>query len=92
VKDNPNLALMHADYFAGIGKYDFVGLALPSKNGNKTLGISFMRFAVDDIPNTLYLVNPDGSIDYNNISTFSSADYALLLSYSQLIKKQIKNY
>lgn len=90
VKDNPNLALMHADYFAGIGKYDFGGLALPSKNGNKTLGISFMRFAVDDIPNTLYLVNPDGSIDYNNISTFSSADYAVLLSCSQLIKKTDK--
>ncbi|MFY7965104.1 MAG: PorV/PorQ family protein [Chitinophagaceae bacterium] len=90
VKDNPNLAIMHAEYFAGIGKYDFGGLALPSKNGNKVLGISFMRFAVDDIPNTLYLVNPDGSVDYNNISTFSSADYAVLLSYSQLIKKTDK--
>lgn len=92
VKENPNLALMHTDYFGGIGKYDFVGLALPSKNGNKTLGLSFMRFAVDDIPNTLYLVNPDGSIDYNNISTFSSADYALLLSYSQIVKKTDKEF
>jgi len=51
-----------------------------------------MRFAVDDIPNTLYLVNPDGSIDYNNISTFSSADYALLLSYSQIVKKTDKEF
>ncbi len=87
VKNHPNLAYMHAEYFAGIGKYDYIGLALPTKNDNKVLGISLLRFAVDDIPNTLYLVNPDGSLDYNNISTFSSADYALLLSYSQLIKK-----
>ena len=43
-------------------------------------------------PNTLYLVNPDGSIDYNNISTFSSADYALLLSYSQIVKKKDKEF
>jgi hypothetical protein len=90
VKDNPNLALMHAEYFGGIGKYDFGGLALPTKNDNKVLGISFLRFAVDDIPNTLFLVNPDGSIDYNNISTFSSADYAVLLSYAHLIKKTDK--
>ena len=90
VKDNPNLALMHAEYFGGIGKYDFGGLALPTKNDNKVLGISFLRFAVDDIPNTLFLVNPDGSIDYNNISTFSSADYAVLLSYAQLLKQTDK--
>ena len=90
VKDNPNLALMHAEYFGGIGKYDFGGLALPTKNDNKVLGISFLRFAVDDIPNTLFLVNPDGSIDYNNISTFSSADYAVLLSYAQLLKQTNK--
>ena len=35
-----------------------------------------MRFAVDDIPNTVFLVQPDGSIDFSNITTFSSADYA----------------
>jgi len=87
VKDHPSIVAMHAEYFAGIGKYDFAGLAIPAKNGNRTLGISVLRFAVDDIPNTLYLVEPDGSVNYNNISTFSSADYAFLLSYAQLLKK-----
>ena len=86
ITDHPQLSLMHAEYFSGIAKYDFGALALPTKNGNKTLGISVLRFAVDDIPNTLYLVEPDGSINYNNISTFSSADYAFLLSYSQKLK------
>ncbi|MBX2932351.1 MAG: PorV/PorQ family protein [Chitinophagaceae bacterium] len=90
IKDNPSIAVMHAEYFAGIGKYDFGAIALPSKNGNRTLAISFLRFAVDDIPNTLFLVEPDGSINYNNISSFSSADYAVLLSYAQIAKQTDK--
>lgn len=89
VKEYPNLAAMHAEYFGGIGKYDFVSLAIPTKTEGRTLGLSFLRFAVDDIPNTLFLVNPDGSVDYNNISTFSSSDLAVLLSYAQT--KKIKN-
>lgn len=83
IRDNASLSIMHADYFAGIGKYDFVSLALPLKEQNRTLGITVLRFGVDDIPNTLFLVEPDGSINYNNIRTFSSADYAFLLSYGQ---------
>ena len=83
IDTNRSLTLMHADYFSGIGKYEFASLAIPTSNRNRTVGISFIRFGVDDIPNTLYLVNADGSIDYNNISSFSSADYALLLSYAQ---------
>ena len=42
-------------------------------------------FGVDDIPNTLFLVEPDGSINYGNITTFSSADYAFLFSFAQKI-------
>ena len=30
VKNNPSLSLMHAEYFAGIGKYEFGALALTS--------------------------------------------------------------
>lgn len=86
VTEHPNLAAMHAEYFGGIGKFDYITLALPTKTEGKTIGISFMRFGVDDIPNTLFLVNPDGSVDYNNISTFSSSDIAVLLSYAQQLK------
>jgi hypothetical protein len=88
IRDHAVLSLMHAEYFSGIGKYDFAGLALPAKNLNGTLGITFLRFGVDDIPNTLFLVNPDGSVDYNNITAFSSADYAVLLSYSHRVKDE----
>lgn len=86
VKDNPNVAIMHTEYFSGIGKYDYASIALPINDNKRTLGISLLRFAVDDIPNTLYLVEPDGSVNYNNLETFSSADYALLVSMSQVIK------
>jgi hypothetical protein len=87
VKDHPNAGIMHADYFAGIAKYDYLSAAIPVQGNKRTLGFSLLRFAVDDIPNTLFLVEPDGSINYNNIQTFSSADYALLLSFAQNIRE-----
>ena len=87
VQGRTEVNLMHSEYFAGIGKYDFANVAIPTTNEKRVLGLSAMRFAVDDIPNTLFLVNPDGSLNYNNIQTFSSADYAFLLSYGQNLKK-----
>jgi hypothetical protein len=86
VKDHPQLSFMHAEYFAGIGKYDYASVAIPVSDKKRVLGFSLLRFAVDDIPNTLFLVEPDGSINYNNVRSFSSADYAFLFSYSQFIK------
>lgn len=88
IRDQPAVSFMHAEYFSGIGKYDFASVIIPSKNIKRTLGISMLRFAVDDIPNTLFLVEPDGNINYNNIRTFSSADYAFLLSYAQKIRDE----
>jgi len=85
VKDNPQLNLMHSEYFAGIGKYDYANLVLPLKDNKRTLGLTLLRFAVDDIPNTVFLVQPDGSIDFSNITTFSSADYAFIFSLAQQV-------
>ena len=86
VKDYPSINLMHAEYFAGIGKYDYGSLAIPLHDEKRVVALSVLRFAVDDIPNTLFLVEPDGSVNYNNISSFSSADYAFMLSYAQKVK------
>ncbi|HOV44072.1 MAG: PorV/PorQ family protein [Chitinophagaceae bacterium] len=88
VKDVPNIALMHAEYFSGIAKYEYASLAIPVQDNKRTLGFSLLRFAVDDIPNTLFLVEPDGSINYNNVQAFSSADYAFLFSFAQKIKDE----
>src|ERR1041385_6301219 len=87
VKDHPNLNLMHSEYFAGIGKYDYASIAFPIQNNKRVIGISALRFAVDDIMNTLFLVEPDGSINYNNIQSFSSADYAFIFSFAQKLKE-----
>jgi hypothetical protein len=85
VKDNPQINIMHAEYYAGIGKYDYANLVLPLKDNKRTLGLTLLRFAVDDIPNTVFLVQPDGSVNYDNITTFSSADYAFILSLAQQV-------
>lgn len=87
VKVDPTISIMHADYFAGIAKYDYASLAIPVQDKKRVLGFSLLRFAVDDIPNTLFLVEPDGSLNYDNIQTFSSSDYAFLFSYAQQLKK-----
>lgn len=84
VKDVFQVGYMHSEYFAGIAKYDYFGVAAPI-DSNKTIGASFIRFGIDDIPNTLHLFEADGSINYDNIKTFSVADYGIFLSYAQKI-------
>lgn len=90
ISDRPQVNLMHAEYFAGIGKYDYASVAFPTSNKKRTLGVTGLRFAVDDIMNTLFLVEPDGSINYNNIQSFSSADYAFIFSFAQKLKESEK--
>src|ERR1700752_1804024 len=36
VKENTQINLMHAEYFAGIGKYDFASIAFPAANNKRT--------------------------------------------------------
>lgn len=79
------VGLMHSEYFAGIAKYDYLGFA-HSIDDKSTLAFSAIRFAVDDIPNTTQLIDNDGRINYDNISTFTAADYAFLLSYARKLK------
>lgn len=82
VKDDWQAAAMHSEYFAGIAKYDYLAVAKPLAFGEKVLGFSIIRFGVDDIPNTLFLKNPDGSINYDNIQSFSVANYAFIASFA----------
>ena len=75
-------SLMHAEYFAGIAKYDYAAFATAIDTSSH-LAISVIRFAVDDIPDTRFLYDANGAIDYNNIRFFSSADYAFIFSYAR---------
>ncbi len=76
------IGLMHSEYFAGIAKYDYLGLA-HAIDEKSTLGFSAIRFAVDDIPNTTQLIDNEGNINYDNISAFTAADYGFLFSYAR---------
>lgn len=85
VNNNIQLGAMHAELFAGISKYDYVSFAVPFADKTRCVGFTFMRYGVDNIPNTLNLYNPDGSIDYNNIRSFSVGNYGIYLHYAQRI-------
>jgi hypothetical protein len=76
------VSFMHSEYFAGIAKYDFLGFshAIDEKS---TFGFAALRFGVDDIPNTTQLIDNNGRINYDNISSFTAGDYAFLSSYAR---------
>ena len=82
IKSNLAVGLMHSEYFAGIAKYDYGAIATPIDT-NSALGFSFIRFGVDNIPNTTELIDSEGNVDYSRISSFSAADYAFLFSYAR---------
>ena len=80
--EDKQFSLMHANYFANIAQYDYAGFAMPIDN-RSAVGISLIRFGVDDILNTTQLIDSEGNIDYNRISLFSTADYGFTFSYAR---------
>ncbi len=85
VQSTFQLGAMHSEWFAGIGKFDYLSLAKPIANSarNAVLGVTVIRFGVDNIPNTFNLIDADGSINFENVTPFSAADYAGFFTYSQ---------
>lgn len=76
------IGLQHSEYFAGVANYDYGGLAFKIDERSH-VGVSMVRFGVDNIPNTLELVDESGGVDYGRVSGFSAADYGVLLSYAR---------
>lgn len=91
IKNNIEIAAMHSEYFAGIAKFDYLGTAYRTADSSVIAG-SIIRFGIDNIPNTLELIDENGNIDYNRISYFSTADWAFLLSYAKKSKIQGLSY
>lgn len=81
LEDN-QLALMHSSYFANIANYNYIAYAMPLDD-RSAVGISLIRFGVDDILDTTQLIDDQGNINYDRISTFSTADYGLTFSYAR---------
>jgi hypothetical protein len=71
--EDHQLSLMHANYFANIAQYDYIGYASPIDD-RSAWGISLIRFGVDDILNTTELIDSQGNV-ITIASVFSTADY-----------------
>ena len=74
----------HRNLYAGLAKQDF--FASSYRNNRAVLSVGLLRVAVDDIQNTLNLKDSTGKIDYNRITYFSTADYALFMAYSGILQ------
>lgn len=89
--EDHQVSLMHANYFANIAQYDYIGYAKPIDDYS-AWGVSLIRFGVDDILDTTELIDSQGNIDYNRINLFSTADYGFTFSYARKLKFQELQY
>ncbi|NND51699.1 MAG: PorV/PorQ family protein [Flavobacteriaceae bacterium] len=90
LEDN-QLGLMHSSYFANIANYNYAAYAMPLDD-QSAVGISIIRFGVDDILDTTQLIDEEGNVNYDNINLFSAADYGLTFSYSRRLPVPGLNY
>lgn len=90
LEDN-QLALMHSSYFANIANYNYAAFAMPIDN-RSAIGISIIRFGVDDILDTTQLIDDQGNINYDRINLFSAVDYGVTFSYARKLPAQGLNY
>lgn len=92
----PQLTLMHDERFNGLINYDYGAVALPV-GANASLAVSAIRLGVDNIANTEKAwidLNNDGipqsnEIDYNRITYFNTADWAVYFSYAKKVSDQL---
>jgi hypothetical protein len=90
IKAPVQISAMHANWFGSIANYDYATIAKRiNKEKNSYAAFTFIRLGIDNIPNTLNLVGPDGSIDFDRVTTFSASDYAGLLSYGTSIRSNL---
>lgn len=91
----PDIAAMHSRRFGGVINYDYAGIALPFRE-KESLGFSFIRLAVDDIPITALPrpnlpINAEYTDEQGNLlanrpyieKTVNYGEYAFYLSYAK---------
>jgi len=74
--------LQHGEYYSGIAKFDYLAFSL-KLDTISGLGFSLIRFGIDDIPDTRFLYDANGAINYDNVRFFTAADYAFISSYAR---------
>ncbi len=81
------IAGMHAEWFGGVGKYDYLSFGKSLNRDRKAyLAFSIIRLGIDQIPYTINLIDADGTINYDNVTEFSAADYAIMGSYGRKLR------
>jgi hypothetical protein len=81
------IGAMHAEWFGGVAQYDYLAFGKSLDKEKKSfLAFTLIRLGIDDIPYTINLVNSDGTINYDNLTSFSAADYAFMGSYARKLK------
>ena len=89
--EDSQIALMHSSYFANIANYNYIAYAKPLDD-RSAIGVSIIRFGVDDILDTTQLIDAQGNVNYDNINLFSAADYGLTFSYARKLPVEGLNY
>lgn len=88
----PEGAFMHAERFDGIVSFDYAAVAWPLTE-RSTVGVSFVRSAVDNIANTLDALDPATGLPRPDaadfVEYFSAADNALFLSYARGVNEAL---
>lgn len=87
IESNLQIAAMHSQYFAGLASYDYGAIAIKAGENNH-LGFSFIRFGIDDIPDTSELIDAEGNIHYDRIRSFSASDNAFIISYARKLPER----
>ena len=89
--EDSEIAIMHSSYFANIANYNYIAFAMPLDD-RSSVGLSLIRFGVDDILDTTKLIDQQGVINYDRINLFSAVDYALTFSYARRLPITGLNY
>lgn len=85
------ISAMRAAWFGGIANYDYIGVAKKlNEEKQSVISLSIIRMGIDNIPNTLNLIGPDGSVQYDKVQSFSATDYALFGSYSRKFYQHLR--
>jgi hypothetical protein len=89
--DYPEGIIMHDERFGSLINYDFAAVAIPY-GSDVSLGLSVLRLGVDGIPDTRNAwIDGNGNgifdspdrLDYDKISYFNAADWALYFTYAK---------
>lgn len=81
-RQTTEVALMHASYFGGLAAFDHLGVSR-KLNAQNVVALNVVRLGIDNIYNTTQLIDNQGNIDYSQLQTFNSADYAIVGSISR---------